>query len=470
MATRNNGVVRPSGVRRAILYLGPAELIAPATSLLQENGWELYSLNHFDEIANTLRKQKPVVGILVLDHNDLYKRQKQILQLIAHHEQVRWLALLNKSSLEQLSIRQLIGSAFYDYHTTPIDPQRLLVMIGHAAGMAEISLDVLFTASIDAISSAATEEQMVGASEKMQKVYQDIRKVAATDAPVLITGESGTGKELAARAIHERSSRKNGPFVAVNCGSLPGTLIQSELFGHEKGAFTGASERKIGRIESANGGTLFLDEIGDLPLDQQVNLLRFLQEQTIHRVGGREELRLDVRVLAATHVDLDAAIKSNSFRQDLFYRLNVLQIRMPPLRERDGDIPLLAQYVFHRFADERGHRVKGFSDDALQIMNGYHWPGNIRELINRVRRAMVMCDKILINAEDLGLERRRRQRAQQPSLVETRDAAERDAVKAALAQSLGSVTKAAEMLQISRVSLYRLMEKHEITPPGQRDS
>ncbi|MCE5394579.1 MAG: sigma-54-dependent Fis family transcriptional regulator [Acidithiobacillus sp.] len=470
MATRNNGVVRPSGVHRAILYLGPAELIAPATSLLQENGWELYSLNHFDEIANTLRKQKPVVGILVLDHNDLYKRQKQILQLIAHHEQVRWLALLNKSSLELLSIRQLIGSAFYDYHTTPIDPQRLLVMIGHAAGMAAISLDVLFTASIDAITSVATEEQMVGASEKMQKVYQDIRKVAATDAPVLITGESGTGKELAARAIHERSSRKNGPFVAVNCGSLPGTLIQSELFGHEKGAFTGASERKIGRIESANGGTLFLDEIGDLPLDQQVNLLRFLQEQTIHRVGGREELRLDVRVLAATHVDLDAAIKSKMFRQDLFYRLNVLQIRMPPLRERDGDIPLLAQYVFHRFADERGHRVKGFSDDALQIMNSYHWPGNIRELINRVRRAMVMCDKILITAEDLGLERRRRQRTQQPSLVEARDAAERDAVKAALAQSLGSVTKAAEMLQISRVSLYRLMEKHDITPPGQRDS
>ncbi|WP_308390026.1 sigma 54-interacting transcriptional regulator [Acidithiobacillus sp. AMEEHan] len=465
MAAGDTEVVQSSILRRVALYLGPEDVIAPARELLSAQEWILLPFRHIDEVSAALRKQQPSVGILVLQDVDAVKWQKHLLRLIAQNENIRWLALVEKELLNQLAIRQLIGSAFYDYHTTPIDPQRFLVMLGHAAGMAEISREALFTSDVN---SATTEEQMVGASKQMQKVYQDIRKVAATDAPVLITGESGTGKELTARAIHERSFRKDGPFVAVNCGALPANLIQSELFGHEKGAFTGATERKIGRIEAANGGTLFLDEIGDLPLDLQVNLLRFLQEQTIHRVGGKDEIRVDVRVLAATHVNLEEAIKGGRFRQDLYYRLNVLQILMPPLRAREGDIPLLANYVFHRFADERGQRVKGFSEDALQIMNSYSWPGNIRELINRVRRAMVMCDKILINAEDLGLERRQNQRAR-VSLSEARDAAERDAIKAAVAQSLGSITRAAELLQISRVSLYRLMEKHGITPPGQKD-
>ncbi|MEY2342333.1 sigma 54-interacting transcriptional regulator [Acidithiobacillus sp. IBUN Pt1247-S3] len=466
-AVEDTQIVQSSNLRRVALYLGPEEIIARAQEILSTNEWKLLQFRHIDEVSAALRKQQPAVGILVLQELDAAKWQKHVLRLIAQNESIRWLALVDRELLSQLSVRQLIGSAFYDYHTTPIDPQRLLVMLGHAAGMAEISREALFTADPHA-DLVTTEDQMVGASKQMQKIYQDIRKVAATDAPVLVTGESGTGKELTARAIHERSFRKGGPFIAVNCGALPANLIQSELFGHEKGAFTGATERKIGRIQAADGGTLFLDEIGDLPLDLQVNLLRFLQEQTIHRVGGREEIRVDVRVLAATHVNLEEAIKSGRFRQDLFYRLNVLQIHMPPLRAREGDIPLLANYVFHRFADERGQRVKGFSEDAMQIMNGYAWPGNIRELINRVRRAMVMCDKILINAEDLSLERRQNQRAR-ISLIEARDAAERDAIKAAIAHSLGSITRAAELLQISRVSLYRLMEKHGITPPGQKD-
>lgn len=467
MTAESSELVHSSHLDRVALYLGPDQIIAPARQLLSASEWQVLQFRHIDEISAALRKQQPAVGILVFQEPDTSKWQKQVLRIIAQNDSVRWLALVDKELLSQLTVRQLIGSAFYDYHTTPVDPERLLVMLGHAAGMAEISREALFTKDPEAESPLA-EEQMVGASKQMQKVYQDIRKVAATDAPVLITGESGTGKELCARAIHERSFRKDGPFIAVNCGALPSNLIQSELFGHEKGAFTGATERKIGRVEAANGGTLFLDEIGDLPLELQVNLLRFLQEQTIHRVGGKEEIRVDVRVLAATHVNLEEAIKNGQFRQDLFYRLNVLQIHMPPLRARQGDIPLLANYVFHRFADERGQRVKGFSEDALQIMNGYTWPGNIRELINRVRRAMVMCDKILITADDLGLERRQNQRAQ-ISLLEARDAAERDAIKAAIAQSLGSITRAAELLQISRVSLYRLMDKHGIIPPGQKD-
>ena len=465
MAAKRSPRAQSTAVARSLLYVGPRAIIASSLAELESAGWGMSFVAHIDDAPGALSKIRPAAALIGFDEKDLLTSGQKIESIIAHHPHLRWIALLPRKALEDTSIRKLIGSAFYDYHTQPINTARLLVILGHAAGMAEIAEDALYIAPHEP--GASKEVEMVGASPVMQQIYQDIRKVASTDAPVLITGESGTGKELAAQAIHERSSRKDGPFVAVNCGALPANLIHSELFGHEKGSFTGAHERKIGRIESASGGTLFLDEIGDLPLDLQVNLLRFLQEQTIQRVGGREDIAVDVRVLAATHVDLEKAIQLGNFRQDLYYRLNVLQIRMPPLRDREGDIPLLAQYVFNRFADERGQRVKGFSEDALQIMANYDWPGNIRELINRVRRAMVMCDKFLITAADLGLERRRNSRIR-VSLNQARDLAERDAIRSALADNLGSVTRAAEQLQISRVSLYRLMEKHGITPPTQK--
>ncbi len=457
--------VQTRPVERRILYAGLRTAINSVLDRLEGAGWDLLFFSHMEEILPALDKALPAAGILAFDEKDLLHRSQEILHVIAQTPHLRWIALIPKESLAHLGVRQMIGNGFYDYHTTPVDAERLLVILGHAAGMAEISQEAAYIT--DAEESLHSEAEMVGSSIQMQAVYRSIRKVAETDAAVLITGESGTGKELAANAIHERSSRRNGPFVAVNCGALPESLIQSELFGHEKGSFTGAHERKIGRIESAHGGTLFLDEIGDLPLKLQVNLLRFLQDQSISRIGGREEIRVDVRILAATHVNLDDAIRAGSFRQDLYYRLNVLQIKMPPLREREGDIPLLAQYVYLRFADERGQRVRGFSEDAMQIMSAYSWPGNIRELINRVRRAMVMCEKILITAGDLGLERRRNSRVS-VSLGEARDQAECDAIKSALAQNMGCVTRAAEQLQISRVSLYRLMEKHHISTGTQK--
>ena len=230
---------------------------------------------------------------------------------------------------------------------------------------------------------------MVGVSAPMQAVFRNLRKIAAVDAPVLITGETGTGKELAARAIHERSRRSSGPFVAVNCAALPATLIQSELFGYERGAFTGAQRRKIGSIESANGGILFLDEIGDLSLDLQVNLLRFLEESAIQRVGSPKEIPVDVRVIAATHDDMERATAEGRFREDLYYRLNVLRLEMPMLRARGEDIEVLARFFFEKFRQETSHKVIGFSPEALQSMADYDWPGNVRELINRVRRATV---------------------------------------------------------------------------------
>ncbi|MHB1202095.1 MAG: sigma-54 dependent transcriptional regulator [Acidithiobacillus sp.] len=445
---------------RTLLYFGAKEIIKPWVERLQQEGWHLQLAQEVGELQKLLATAEFKVGIVALDPKDILDNGRSVESTIAKADQIRWIALLPKEAVDLHPLRELISGLFYDYHTLPIDLDRLLLTLGHALGMAEIAADALVPEEREVRNNGETE--MVGASPQMQRVYREIRKVAGVDAPVLITGESGTGKELAAQAIHERSTRAGGAFIAVNCGALPASLIQSELFGHEKGSFTGAHQRKIGRIEVAAGGTLFLDEIGDLPLGLQANLLRFLQEKTIQRVGGHEDISVDVRVIAATHVNLEAAIREGRFREDLYYRLNVLQIKMPALRERIGDIPLLAQYIFRRFADEKGRRVKGFSADALHTMAHYDWPGNVRELINRVRRAMVMCDKFLIAPADLGLERRNSSRTV-VTLGEARDKAEIDTIHTALAQNRGSVSLAARQLGVSRVTLYRLMEKHGVS-------
>ena len=249
---------------------------------------------------------------------------------------------------------------------------------------------------------------------------------------MLVNGESGSGKELTAQAIHRHSSRAEGPFVPVNCGAIQATLIQSELFGHEKGAFTGANKEGRGLIEAANGGTIFLDEIGDLSLDLQINLLRFLQEKTINRVGSTRSIRVDARVIAATHVDLEKAVAAGTFREDLFYRLNVVPLRVPSLRERHDDIGVLAEHFFQQFAAEKGPQLKGFSRRAMVAMGEHVWPGNVRELINRVRRAMVMTEGRLIGPTDLGLEEREDGRAWD-ALEEARTRAERGAISVSLA-------------------------------------
>ncbi|UEN99589.1 sigma-54 dependent transcriptional regulator [Acidiferrobacter thiooxydans] len=298
----------------------------------------------------------------------------------------------------------------------------------------------------------------------MKATVQRIAKISQSDAPVLIQGETGTGKELCALAVHAHSARSTRPFVAVNCGALPDKLIQSELFGHEKGAFTGAHQRKIGRIEAAEGGTLFLDEIGDLSLDLQVNLLRVLQGGTYERVGGTETLRADIRVIAATHVDMEKAVGEKRFREDLYYRLNVLNLDVPPLRSRDGDVVLLARHWFDMFAAERNPQVRGFSRDAFAALSRHHWPGNVRELINRVRRAMVMCERQLIGPEDLGLEHvgPHRDIPVEETLAEARERAEREAICEAVDRSAGNLSRAARSLGISRVTLYRLLDKYQI--------
>ena len=440
--------------KRKLLYLTPDGNAEALIREIESVGWEIYVTSDTALAEHWVASNRPQVGLIQLDRVALNGRSAEFHDFLLATGGMEWVGLVDRNLLEDAFSQRLIPGCLYDYHTLPADTERLLGTLGHAFGMAEASrrLRRFHTTHIKG-------NRMVGTSPAMRRVYRDIDKIAKVDAPVMITGESGTGKELAALAIHKQSGRADGPFVAVNCAALPAELIQSELFGHEKGAFTGAHKRRIGRIEAAHGGTIFLDEIGDVPLDQQVNLLRFLQEKTIERVGGTETIPVDVRVITATHVDLQNAIEQGRFREDLFFRLNVLTLEMPPLRDRQGDVEVLAQYYFDEFAAERGSRVRGFSRAALEFMNAYSWPGNVRELMNRVRRATVMCDRRLITPEDLGLERRRRPR-RVLTLAEARAEAEWQAIKAALGASGNNISQAARRLGISRVTLYRLMEKY----------
>ena len=301
----------------------------------------------------------------------------------------------------------------------------------------------------------------------MREVFTTIRKFASVEAPVLITGESGTGKELAAHAIHERSSGAQGPFVAINCAALPPTLIASELFGHEKGSFTGAHERRIGRIEAADGGTVFLDEIGDLAPEMQVLLLRFLQERTIDRIGARRPITVNARVIAATNADLAKAMAEGRFREDLYYRLNVLVIDMPPLRARQDDIDLLCKFFVRKLAAEMGRTIRGIDEDGQQAIRDYHWPGNVRELIACIRRAVVMAEGERISLLDLGLPRPSEVRPysieiKPVSLEEARIMAEGHLIRKTLLSNNRNIKKTALELKISRPTLYRLMEKYKI--------
>jgi DNA-binding NtrC family response regulator len=369
---------------------------------------------------------------------------------------VQWVALVPSTCFEH-RIAVHVAHNFFDFLTTPVDFRRFSACAGHAYGMSRLLERAVVQPEL-----SGDDEHMVGTSESMRQLFRDIRKVAQSEAPVFISGESGTGKELTARAIHERSPRAKRSFVAVDCGAIAPTLIHSELFGYEKGAFTGAGQRKIGRIEVAEGGTLFIDEIGDLPLDLQGSLLRFMQESTIQRVGGTSPIAVNVRVIAATHIDLEQAVKQGRFREDLYYRLNVLRIQVPALRERQGDIEVLARYFLTQFLKENHKSVRGYTPQALDAMRQHDWPGNIRELINRVRRAIVMCDGDWITPRDLDLDRRVTQARHVVQLDAARKSAERQAIDQAIKLCSNNYSAAARMLGVSRPTLYRLLDKHRV--------
>jgi two-component system, NtrC family, response regulator len=348
-----------------------------------------------------------------------------------------------------------IGAGAYDFLSKPVEMEEVKFLLKRCFHIAQLEKEFR---EMQQLLQGDGFEGMLGTSPAVRTVFDSIRKVATTDAPVLILGESGTGKEMAARAIHQRSSRKSGPFVAINCSAIPETLLESELFGHEKGAFTGAHAQRKGRIESATGGTLFLDEIGEIPLPLQVKLLRFLQEQCIERVGGRQEIHIDARVVAATNADLKKGMAAGTFREDLFYRLSVVQIVLPPLRERENDIRLLAQFFLQRFATQINKSGLTFDQDALRALNQHTWPGNIRELENCVKRAVIMAEGKRLTAQDLELSSSD-PNATVTTLKDARENVEREMIQHVLRKHLGKITAAAAELGISRPTLYELMEK-----------
>lgn len=450
------------GKDRSVVFLASVGGVDFLRKRIQSAGWRIECTDSIENARMLAASRRHCLGLIEFSKEHLSGKAGNIEQLLRATPGMCWIGLVDAELVPVLLQEKSITGFLYDYHTLPLDPPRLLHSMGHAYGMMQAS-----RCCRDAPCQSAGMHGLVGNSPAMMQVLRDIRKIALVDAPVMLSGESGTGKELAAQAIHRESARREGAFLAVNCGAIPPDLIQSVLFGHEKGAFTGAHRRHIGRIEAAHGGTIFLDEIGDLPLELQVNLLRFLQEHTIERLGSTETLAVDVRVIAASHMDLHDAVRKGHFREDLYYRLNVLQLGMPPLRERLVDIELLAKHFFAVFAQERNRNIRGFSLDALDAMRSYHWPGNVRELMNRVRRAIIMCEHNLVTAEELGFD------VSEPlssvrTLDAARDEAERHAIETTLHCCGNNVSEAARRLGVARITLYRLLRKYGLVHQGVR--
>lgn len=374
-------------------------------------------------------------------------------QLLGDYADLPWIGLVSPDTPAQEPQVSFILQGCHDFFTAPIEMPRLLATLTRAIGDTPSEVD----AEVDDM------PEMIGRDQAMAAVAAKLRKFARFNLPVLIVGETGTGKEVAARVLHRLSARSSYPFVPINCGAMPLHLVQSELFGHERGAFTDANARRIGHIESASGGTVLLDEIGDLQLGAQTNLLRFLQEGVLERVGSSQPFKVDVRVVAATHVDLEKAVATGEFREDLYFRLNVLRLRMPPLRERGDDVELLAHHFLDQFNKQQGHRASSFASSALRAIRRYDWPGNVRELLNRVQRAAVLAEGGRISAADLELSGSTVGGNFLPtSLGVSRVSAEREAIVACLRESKYNISECARRLQISRVTVYRLCRKHRL--------
>ena len=416
---------------------------------LAKAGWDVRAAKAEEPGGIGVHHGEVVVALADLRHASLGDMQA-LERLMSSYMNLPWVALVSPDVVVREPSAERILQASMDFLTAPLDMTRLIDTL------MRVSDDHLFPI-ID-----VDETGITGRSPSMQAVVASVRKYAPVELPVLITGETGTGKEVAARALHGLSARKERPFVAVNCGGLSPNLVQSELFGHERGSFTGANARHIGHFEMAAGGTVFLDEIGDLPQDGQTSLLRLLQEGTLERVGGSQRVKLDVRVLAATHVDLEKAVAQGRFREDLYYRLNVLRLRMPALREHVDDVELLAQQFLNAFRKQHHSHARTFGQAARQAMRSFAWPGNVRELKNRVQRAAVVAEGTSISVADLDLTEVLMFKCIRTSLGDARIAVERDTVLASLQESHFNVSECARRMKVSRVTIYRLCKKHQL--------
>jgi two-component system NtrC family response regulator len=422
------------------------------------DGYEVHIVGDRESAINCLRKTSaPVVTLdlgLPPDPTNVSEGFATLQEILNLQPKTKVIVVTGNDDRENALKSIELGA--YDFYQKPIDPDILRVIIERAFNVYSLEDE---NRKLHNIQRNSPLDGVIANSPEMLEICRIIEKVSPTDITALLLGESGTGKEVLARAIHGLSERKNEKFAAINCASIPENLLESELYGYEKGAFTGASKRTIGKIETANGGTLFLDEIGDMPIGLQAKMLRFLQERVIERLGGREEIPVDIRVVCATNQDLEEKIALGEFREDLYYRISEISINIPPLRERAGDAVLLAWSFLKKYAKQNTSKVNGFTKEALNAIEGYNWPGNVRELENRIKRSVVMADDQLITPSELQLTETSED-VMPINLREVREQAEATAIIRAMSFVGGNVSKAADLLGISRPTLYDLVNKY----------
>jgi len=452
-----------SSKKRTILVVDDEPGVRSSLSgFLEDNGYEWAAAGSAEEARREL-EEKDIDLALV----DVWLPGEDGIELL-EEMRTRWpdtvVVVMSGNATIDLAVRATKLGA-YDFLEKPIDPEKLLITMQRALEMARLREET----------ERLRQEGLtpiIGESRAMKRLFEQVRKVAPSNAKVLIMGENGTGKELVARAIHEASPRREGPYVKLNCAAIPRDLVESELFGHEKGAFTGAHSLKKGKLELADGGTLFLDEVGDMSLDTQAKFLRAIEIGELERVGGTKTIKFDTRIIAATNKDLRRLIESGRFREDLYYRLNVVPIRVPPLREREGDVELLARHFLRTFCAENGLPERGLTEDALKLLSSHHWPGNVRELRNFIERVVIMLDREEIDANDLlalepGLAScTRQQKADRGTLRSRLEEEEERSLREALEETGWNVSEAARRLGIDRASLHRKMKRYGIRRSG----
>ena len=427
-------------------------------------GYDVYTAENRKAAIGELRRHEPAV---VLQDLGLPPRPESVDEGFATLAETLKLAPHTKVIVvtgngDQENALTAVARGAFDFYEKPVDTDTLKLIVDRAFNLSELECE---NRRLQSQVGDSPLDGIVAASEGMLAVCRMIEKVAPTNATTLLLGESGTGKELLARALHRLSPRADNSFVAINCAAIPENLLESELFGHEKGAFTGAHKQTIGKVELANGGTLFLDEIGDMPMALQSKMLRFLQERVIERVGGREEISVDVRVVCATNQSPLDLIKEGLFREDLYYRVSEITINIPPYREREEGRLILARNLLQRYANKERRAINGLADDAVQAIEAYAWPGNVRELENKIKGAVIMADGEMVTAADLGLEVGE-ETGLSLNLREVRAEAESKAIRVALTKSYGNISKAAELLGVTRPTLYDLLNKHRLSAEG----
>jgi two-component system, NtrC family, response regulator len=445
--------------RTTILIVDDEEGIRSQLTLALEDLYRIITAATPDEALAQAREQRPQVILLDISLSP-YSGSQEGLEILPQFLEIdpRVKVIMVTGNDERQNALAAVAAGAFDFYVKPINLDELKVIIKRAAYLRK--LEIQNRQMANALKQHKGFPNIIGTSSKMQKVFKIVETVAPTPYTVLISGESGTGKELIAKAIHSRSDRADKPFITINCGAIPETLLESELFGHEKGAFTDAVAQKVGRFELADKGTLFLDEIGELSLALQVKILRFLQDRIIERVGGKTVIPLDVRVIAATNRSLAVEVETKRFREDLYYRLSVIALDLPALREREDDVVVIANFLLNLYANENGKTNLSFNPSSLQRIRSYDWPGNIRELENRIKRAVILSGSHRLTPEDLGFEGI--SGGEQKSLLQVREEAETNHIRAALVRNSWNVSKAARDLGTSRTTLYDLLEKYKI--------